>query len=344
MEWKAWLGVPACVAMCCSCAQGEELDSNLSGYTPDSGSGGQAGVAGNAGAAGVSGTGGDAGQGGGGSAGATGGAGGSTGGTGGSTGGTGGGTGGTGGGTGGTGGSTGGTGGSTGGTGGSTGGTGGTAGVGGSTGGTGGSTCTPPVSGPCDTIPQCGCSSGQACDVPYTSGATNCYVSSNIPVSSACQGVGTCTAGASCVYGGCKEFCNTDADCSTYSECFQVEYLDAANQPQPVPEFKVCTDHCQPWNSAATCGAGLACEPWSALGENPGTSLCAQTGGTSTFVCSAATPFCAPGYACLSDYLCYEWCRVGGSDCPGGYTCYPLTDGTNDGLFVGTTEIGVCDI
>jgi hypothetical protein len=148
------------------------------------------------------------------------------------------------------------------------------------------------------------------------------------------------------VFGGCKDFCEQDSDCpDPYAQCFQVNYSDTTGTSQPVPHMKVCTDHCQPWAAASTCAAGLSCEPWSALGENPGTALCADTGATSTLTCSTALPFCAPGYACLSDNMCYKWCRIGGNDCGGVYTCYGLEDNTgNQGLFVGTTEIGVCDI
>jgi hypothetical protein len=80
------------------------------------------------------------------------------------------------------------------------------------------------------------------------------------------------------------------------------------------------------------------------MGENPGSSVCANTDAVSTISCSTVLPFCAPGYACLSDNFCYQWCRVGGNDCPVGYTCYGLEDGQgNTGLYVGTTEVGVCD-
>jgi hypothetical protein len=326
------------VAVCFSCAQGEDArdfigqtggTGGAGGSSAAGGTGASAGEAGTGASAGEAGTGGETGGSGGGETGGTGGT--ETGGTGGSTGGTGG--------------STGGTGGSTGGTGGSTGGTGGsTGGTGGSTGGTGGSTCTPPVSGPCDTFPQCGCASGQSCDVATTSGATACYATQNVAVSSVCTSIGECVAGASCVAGGCKEFCEQDADCpDQYAECFQTYYEDANGNSQPLPGMKVCTDHCQPWDSVNTCGAGLSCEPWGPLGKNPGTAGCVAPVGTSQTTCSE-TVACAPGYACLTDNKCYEWCRIGGNDCSGIYSCYGLTDGTNEGLFVGTTETGVCDI
>ncbi len=81
------------------------------------------------------------------------------------------------------------------------------------------------------------------------------------------------------------------------------------------------------------------------MGQNPGSSVCADTGAVSTISCSTSLPFCAPGYACLSDNLCYQWCRVElfDYDCPIGYTCRGLEDNSgNEGLYVGTTEVGVC--
>ena len=343
MRWKAWLAGSTCaLAFICSCAEGEPVTGGTVSPGGSAGSSGTGGGAGQSGAAGSSASAGQAGVGGVGATGGTGGTG-ETGGTGG-TGGTGatGGTGGTGatGGTGGTG-ATGGTGGT-----GATGGTGGTGATGG-TGGTGGGACTPPVSGPCDTIPQCGCAANQACDVITTDGATACFATSNLAVSAACPGTsgGECVPGAACVFGGCKKYCNTAADCSTNADCFQVNYADTNGDSQPVPQMKVCTDNCEPWNPAGTCGGGMACEPWSGLGVNPGASLCADTGTVNSFTCSAANPFCSPGYACLSDNFCYEWCRVNGNDCSGGYTCYGLEDSQgNQGLYVGTTEIGICDL
>jgi hypothetical protein len=338
MRWKAWLAASTCALACFACAEGEDAR-NFAGSagTSASGTGAGAGQAGTGGSAGQAGTGGVAGEGGTGATGGTGGT--QTGGTGGTqTGGTGGTQ------TGGTGGSsTGGTGGSsTGGTGGSsTGGTGGTA-----TGGTGG-TCVAPVSGPCDTFPQCGCAPTEACDVQsLTTGSTACYTSQNLTLTSACATRGQCIAGASCVFRGCKGFCASNADCPNHGECFQVQYDDGGTG-KPSPHYTVCTDQCHPWNPTGTCGSGLACEPWSGLGENPGQSVCALTGAISTTSCSTANPFCAPGWACLGDNTCRKWCRVNTpGDCLSGQTCFGLVDTANpnnQGLFVGTTEIGVCD-
>ena len=218
---------------------------------------------------------------------------------------------------------TGGTGGSTGGTGGSTGGTGGT-----------GGTCMAPVSGPCDTSPQCGCPAGQACDLADFTGATACFPSQNVPISSYCSYVqGECVPGASCFTFGCKKLCEVNADCPSYGKCVQGE-----QNGSPVPHWKLCTDQCLPWNPSATCGAGLTCSFWSSEGVNPGATVCQKSISTSTTTCTPPL-HCAPGYTCLADNMCYKFCRVGGSDCPSSYTCFSL----GAGYFVGTTEVGICD-
>ncbi|HOR33818.1 MAG: hypothetical protein BWY17_02082 [Deltaproteobacteria bacterium ADurb.Bin207] len=334
MRWTLWLVSSMSVVVSVACAHGEDARDfvGLGGTGHTGGASGTAGIAGEGASAGQAGgeqPGGASGEGGG----PTGGSGGSTGGSGGSTGGSGGSTGGSGGSTGGSGGSTGGSGGSTGGSGGSTGGS----------GGTGGATCTPPVSGPCDNFPQCGCEPDEACDIKTVAGTTDCFKTKNIPVSSKCAAMGECVAGASCIFGGCKNFCEQNSDCpKQYAGCFQVTYSDAG-QSKPVPHMMVCSDQCEPWNPSGTCGGGLSCEPFSDVGQKPGTSVCADTGATSNATCSQSQPFCAPGYACLSDNRCYRWCRVGKSDCPGLQTCYGLISGVQEGLYVGNTEIGVCD-
>ena len=54
---------------------------------------------------------------------------------------------------------------------------------------------------------------------------------------------------------------------------------------------------------------------------------------------------CSRGYACVPSSFgvgneCLQFCRVGGSDCFLGETCYGFTTP----LIVGSTQYGVCDV
>ncbi len=207
---------------------------------------------------------------------------------------------------------------------------------GGGSGGSGG--CTAPVSGTCDTIPQCGCGSGLECQVTSNSGATQCVAAGSVQPYYACVNENDCTAGYSCVGGACKAFCAVDTDCaSTQGTCFQVQYTDTSGNPQPIPQFKVCSKKCALENPAAACGPTLSCYVDNSV--TPVRTDCAKAGtATSTGACSSDPTACAPGYACLTTGDCKHWCRVGFSDCGAGQTC----SGFGTPLMVGSVEYGVC--
>lgn len=241
---------------------------------------------------------------------------------------------------------TGGTGGGTGGAAGTaTGGTGGTptGGSGGATGGTGGGTCTPPVAGGlCDTLPQCGCPNGQACDVVTVAGITQCVIAGTVPPYGACDGTNTkCQAGYACVGGACKAFCDTASTCSG-GDCLQVTY-DNAGTPTNIPEMKICSKPCALENPGAACGATLGCY---LTDQAAGKTDCATAGtGIGAVNCTAvpATPAstCAPGYVCLTSGECRKWCRVGvANDCAAGKLCTGFA--APNQIFIGATEYGVC--
>ncbi|MCL2822461.1 MAG: hypothetical protein FWD57_00550 [Polyangiaceae bacterium] len=202
----------------------------------------------------------------------------------------------------------------------------------------GGSTCTTPLKPPCDVFPQCGCESGQACDVYDNSGATDCYPSQN-KTTQVCDGyLGECVPGATCVEGSCKNFCKQDYDCpgSNPGQCYQFVTTSGGI----IPGLKVCTEHCEPWN-AYSCPSGMGCQTFSGLAVKPGTFGCLPAGPSSS-KCSDTT-LCAAGYACLGTD-CYKWCRMNvAGDCSGAQKCYPLEGGGKQGIYFGTVEIGVCD-
>ena len=229
------------------------------------------------------------------------------------------------------------------GTGGTAGG-GGTTGSGGSggTGGTGGA-CTPPVSGPCDTSPQCGCQSGEACDIAAIDGSTTCRSPGTNAPYTECAYLNDCPVGYSCAGGVCAAFCTTAADCpgSPYRQC---EQLQSATTQQPIPGYLVCSQQCDPRNPQASngtfspCGPGLACAV-----ATKGATDCYKPTGSAAEGGKCTTPLdCQAGLWCVkfsaTDTSCAKWCQMGMADCTGGKICSTL----NPAPKVGTFEFGIC--
>ncbi|MEZ4223130.1 MAG: hypothetical protein R3B13_19460 [Polyangiaceae bacterium] len=215
-------------------------------------------------------------------------------------------------------------------------------------GGSGAGPCTAPVSGPCDTFPQCGCNPGERCDVGSTTGETICVADGTVDPFKACSSGSACKVGASCVGNVCKPFCEKSTDCSGGGKCIQV-LSDAGGQGTPIPGFKVCTASCSLVNPVAICGTKAGCYPDT---ETPTGTDCAPAGvGAGADMCTGsdgkANPTaCAPGFGCVpgssaSNWDCRKWCRVGFSnDCPGGAACSGFAP--PNALFIDAIEYGVC--
>ncbi len=212
--------------------------------------------------------------------------------------------------------------------------------------GGGGGPCTAPVSGTCDTFPQCGCNSGERCDVVNTAGETGCVADGTVDPFRACAAGKFCKAGSGCVGNVCKPFCETKADCGA-GKCIQV-LSDPGGQGTPIPGFKVCTAGCSLVDPVAICGLQAGCYP--DTGSPAGTD-CASSGvgqgvGTCTGAGAANPTACAPGFGCVAGatagtWDCRKWCRVGfATDCPGGATCSGFAPPNT--LFVDGFEHGVC--
>ena len=286
---------------------GEAGSAGTAGVAGSTGSGGASGSGGSAGTAGSAGVGGSAGKGGSAGTGGTAGTGGSAG-KGGSAGTSG------------------------------TAGSGGTGGTGGSS-GTGGAPCIPPVSGSCDDIPQCGCFPGQNCDVISVSGETACVAGGQAPPYNNCNASTTCQVGTSCVGGVCKPFCASTLDCpgSIYRVCDQV-----VGGTTPIPEFKVCTQQCNPRTPQQSTGGFAACGPnTQCVVYDYGTSDCMGPAGSGVqgTLCASASD-CQPGYNCVDDGYsnkCLRWC-TSNADCSGWLLCNPFTPA----LYVGSAQYGVC--
>lgn len=204
---------------------------------------------------------------------------------------------------------------------------------------TGGSTCTPTSGKVCDTFPQCGCASGQNCNVATVDGATKCYAVGSKGTHEQCTGNGECDKGLQCVAGVCVPFCTTDSDCPiSGARCRTGQYVPTGSSTAvDVPGFDICLAQCDPVSPAKTCGPNTTCFfPYS-----DDTTQCAAAGSsTSAGGCAGDSLACAPGYICIDPGDCYKWCRVGfSSDCTGtGGTCTTFTTPQ----IKGGIEYGVC--
>jgi hypothetical protein len=211
-----------------------------------------------------------------------------------------------------------------------------------------------PGSSTCGTSPQCGCTSGQNCNVEKDDGTAQCALAGTTAVGTICDpkktgtnGDGVCVVDSACVAGVCQKFCTVDADCGAGQFCVQV----ANSSNTSIPGFKVCTYGCDPTNPSSTstgyaaCGSGATCITSgsatvtstfcvgpSGTGKQ-GTDCLTTSGGDQTI--------CAPGYQCdPTNQYCYKFCHVSKTgECGTGTTCRSQSPKQYAGA---GTEIGTC--
>lgn len=197
--------------------------------------------------------------------------------------------------------------------------------------------CTVPSGAACALSPQCGCSSGQTCDVPVASfadGKTACVSAGTRKVHEKCTTTGECARGLTCYYDVCMPLCAVAGDCASTAVCSDVQYVEGG-VAKSVPGMRVCMAQCDPMNPSRLCGAFTTC-----LFPSPAVTTCAAAALSTTASSCATDPFaCAPGYVCVGTGDCKRWCRIGlAGDCPGGKACNRLSTAPK----IGTIEYGVC--
>jgi hypothetical protein len=188
----------------------------------------------------------------------------------------------------------------------------------------------------CGLAPQCGCNSGQTCDVTGTAGETACINAGTAQMGRACTATGGCALGLGCWGGACRPYCATAGQaCGTAgtNQCLQL-----MNGATPVPNLKVCLINCA-LDDPNSCGgltpAGQPVAGCDASQVNGVMYTDCLVAGRSTTTCNpSANQYCAPGYACLTSNLCKRWCKVGNSAC----TCNSL----NPKVVISGQEYGVC--
>jgi hypothetical protein len=198
----------------------------------------------------------------------------------------------------------------------------------GSGGSSSGGACSFPAGATCSVDPQCGCPSGQKCDIGGTAGAA-CTTAGSGTVGVRCALNTDCAGGLTCVDGVCHSYCASVGAACPGGLCVQG---GSGTQPQD----KICTIDCK--LEPDTCGAGEACIPITVGGvlttadcEAPGTGAYGDS-------CEYNTE-CGAGLGCdaptASGTFCLPWCQST-ANCAAGYTCFPFSPAeTIDGITYG---------
>ena len=225
----------------------------------------------------------------------------------------------------------------------------------------GGATCD---TQPCDLYDQCGCESGQACDLDgdhLAEGTTICRgISSPGMSTSSCEGDEECAAGYGCFGdpGQCRKYCQLDGDCGNGHCNIPIEYDAGGGNYQDVPGAKVCTKACKADSAGGSgCPSDRACDFYWYDDGGPGDYWYTDcrppgTGGDAASCSASGNDDCLAGFGCFvityTDGTDKDECRqiciwtVGGAagdrSCAVG-TCHELG---GDGIVVGDTEYGAC--
>jgi hypothetical protein len=167
----------------------------------------------------------------------------------------------------------------------------------------------------CDAVAQTGCPQGKAC-VRDESGALRCESPGTAGLGANCDPNGfyvECAAGFACTYenaqggylnpGVCREYCNTDADCSNGAHC---AYNGTGKNP-------TCTLPCNPLSgTTCTINPQLTC---TTLFTDDGSPNCTFYGATT--------------YAVNTGALCNVAVNGSWQHCKNGLVCLPDSSGTN---------------
>ncbi|HEU5055619.1 MAG TPA: hypothetical protein VFU21_03815 [Kofleriaceae bacterium] len=228
----------------------------------------------------------------------------------------------------------------------------------------GGGTCD---TQPCDLYDQCGCESGQACDLDSSAlaeGGTICRGITSAGTSTAsCDADEECAAGYGCFGdpGQCRKYCETDGDCGLGHCNIQIVYDAGGGDYQDVPGARVCTKACKADSAGGSgCPPDRACDfywtdPNGEGGDDGYWYTDCRVGGAGgdKADCSAnGNDDCQSGFGCFAiTYTdetvkdeCRQICiwtvngREGDRSCAAG-TCHELG---GDGIVIGDTEYGAC--
>jgi hypothetical protein len=189
---------------------------------------------------------------------------------------------------------------------------------------------------PCSVSPQCGCLSGETCEVDQNlvNGTTKCVRAGSRGTASACTATeNQCATGFTCLGGVCRPYCSQEgAACSDPG----TQTCEAfAFHGDKVPNLLACSIKCSLIDVTSCGGPASGCKYDSALGRTDCYAV-------ATGDCAADPTACAPGYTCASvsgtSLSCWQWCRLD-TGAPCGIHCVAVASPpTVDGV-----TYGICD-
>jgi len=195
----------------------------------------------------------------------------------------------------------------------------------------------------CGLVPQCGCATGETCDVDDGAGNVSCVTAGKAAMGTPCTTTAGCAAGLTCVFGTCHAYCDKPGAACTQPKtgaCLQVKGQGGT----AIPNYAVCLVACD-LRDAASCGGTTAAGTGICMLDGQGGTDCANVAGTPKALNQACAPEddCAGGLVCVvtgsaTTGSCKKWCRVGTNDCGGTTTCNSF----QTKVMVGTTEYAAC--
>lgn len=195
---------------------------------------------------------------------------------------------------------------------------------------------------PCDLTPQCGCDTGQACDLDGTdleNGTTECRsVIAAGQEADNCNGAVGCDAGYVCVGGQCRKYCQAGTDCRSNEFCL----INLTFNGNDIPGAVVCTKTCQPElasNNGCPASPQYACRMFrddpdgiADNGDEYYLSDCGTSGagGLDTDCTANSSADCQAGFTCVTingtQNLCKQICVVGGANTCNAGSCTAFAD------------------
>ena len=210
---------------------------------------------------------------------------------------------------------------------------------------------------PCTLWPQCGCPTGQSCDINPSTLSGNVCRAVNSPgrVTNTCGSFSECDVGYVCIGDGtndnCHQYCVSNSDCPGPRGQCVIQLTDNSTPPKPIPGAVTCSSNCDPSTASAStyCPSGWKCGLFTATYNSTNYDITdceiAGTGtqGTSCTVAGAGDDTkCAQNYTCATlngtSFNCGKVVKYLTGSCPGGTTLYAF----NPALTIGGTEYGVC--
>jgi hypothetical protein len=179
-----------------------------------------------------------------------------------------------------------------------------------------------PPSEVCGVSPQCGCPTGQTCDVLDSVGTARCIAAGDAPMGHPCDTTGECAQGLTCIFNICHAFCNDPTTtCSQpgTGACAQITTTDGV----PVPNLAICRVACAP-HDPMSCGGTTSAGTGVCRVDDKGESECQFGGERKENETCTPEDDCGPGLICArsgSSGTCKRWCRIGENDCGTGKRC-----------------------